>query len=231
MGHSGDVLLADEVTRQVLCSQIYIRPGNTWLHCVFKLYLKRNGMKTVVLTLALVKLAACKFSPERYHLSERLMASKHLRLGHNELPRLHSERALVHRGSLSPMARFAERWFRGQEPLTVSVIGGSVCVGHGCVNCSRAPDFFNTWSRRVYDALVEHRPGNASMKYRNGAIPSTGSAYFSSCLDYRVPEDTSIVFLEFAINGGGLAGIEGVVRKLLSRSQPPALVLVDWYQY
>jgi len=119
----------------------------------------------------------------------------------------------------------------------VAALGGSVTVGHKCSTCWGHPSFNGTYSRLVFDALVAARPHGASspLAYSNGAVPSTGPPFFASCLAYRCPEEAALVLLEFAVNGvdsqASLAGAEGVVRQLLARRQPPAIVFVDWFAH
>jgi len=175
---------------------------------------------------------ATAFDAERFRLAEALRASKHLRHDSlHALSRLHLERAFVHSGSLLSLSRFADRWKNTADRLTVGVVGGSVSVGNGCDECARAPNFTKTWTRRFFEAVEELRPGGHPMAYRNGAIPSTGAPFFASCLDYRVPADADLVLLEFAMNGGDMAGVEGVVRGLMARPKPPCILFMDWYQY
>ncbi len=89
----------------------------------------------------------------------------------------------------------------------------------------------------MFESLVATAPAGASLRYVNGAVPSTGPPFFAACLEYRVPADAALVLLEFTVNGlnsqASLAGMEGTVRRLLQRGNgsavPPALLLVDWF--
>ena len=127
------------------------------------------------------------------------------------------------------------RKLEGGEPLTVGALGGSVTVGHKCApGCSGAPSYTNTFSRLVFDALAALSP-LVNHSYINGGVPATAAPFFAACLQYRVPPDADLVLLEFATNGiddaDTLAGVEGVVRRLLHRPHPPALLLVDWNRH
>lgn len=166
----------------------------------------------------------------------RLAVAAALPQANYTLPPELAERALVHHGNPAPLRAFLGRWAAGEE-LTVAVLGGSVTVGHKCSACEGHPSFNGTYSRRVFDALVAARPPGASIPlvYSNGAVPSTGPPFFASCLAYRCPPEASLVLLEFAVNGvdsqASLAGAEGVVRQLLARKDPPALIFVDWFSH
>lgn len=68
----------------------------------------------------------------------------------------------------------------------------------------------------------------------NGAVGATGSDFFASCWDIRIPTDVDLVVVEVSINDGGKNAfinkdLTQVLRSLMSLPDPPAILLLDVY--
>lgn len=79
--------------------------------------------------------------------------------------------------------------------------------------------------------LTEMYPG-ADVTIINGAIPATGSDYFSFCFPLHIPsDDVDIVFVELGVNDEALmehsTNMDNLIRGLLELPQNPAVILLE----
>jgi len=131
---------------------------------------------------------------------------------------------------------------RASRSTTVSAVGGSITHGHGA-GPGAQPDHGGTdlshghpgWSRLAFDYVQEAWPGNHT--YTNGAVPATGSDFFSLCVERHVHRESDVVFMEFSVNdaGGADAGVlqqqELVIRRLRRMLPDAALVFVHFWNH
>jgi len=95
------------------------------------------------------------------------------------------------------------------------------------------PELLTRWLRRKWP--------RASIRLENGAIGATGSSFFALCAETRLPARPDLVVLEHALNDGEQrAATDGdslqsralvyevLVRRLLARPHPPALLFLNW---
>lgn len=130
------------------------------------------------------------------------------------------------------------------QPITISAIGGSITHGHGAGSASQPlhgdPNLLHghpgSWSRIVFDYVQGAWP-NAKHTYSNGAVPATGSDFFSLCVERQVPQSADIVFMEFSVNDAGgmnsqvLQQQEMIVRRLRSILPNASLVFVNFWTH
>ena len=149
------------------------------------------------------------------------------------LPRELLQRGVQYRGG-DGLLRLATKLARGQ-PISVGIVGGSVSVGHG------ARSNRESWSGLMFDAIAARFP-NPRHRYLNGAVGACGSSYFEACVDWHVPMDADVVFLEFAVNDGvprsgdlfplpEVKTLERLVRKLLAFKSSPAVVVFNFFSW
>lgn len=68
----------------------------------------------------------------------------------------------------------------------------------------------------MFDFVKDAWP-HINHEYVNGAIPASGTSYFSQCLQYQLPEKADLVLIEFAVNDAGTDG-SGAPFELLVRN-------------
>ena len=148
------------------------------------------------------------------------------------LPRELLQRGVQYRGG-DGLPRLATNLARG-PPISVGVVGGSVSVGHGARSNREA------WSGLMFDAIAARFP-NPRHRYLNGAVGASGSSYFEACVDWHVPVDADIVFLEHAVNDlfprsgdpfprPEVKIVERLVRKLMAFKNAPVIVIMNFFR-
>ncbi|KAL7424571.1 hypothetical protein Q5752_000255 [Cryptotrichosporon argae] len=155
----------------------------------------------------------------------------------DEFGRADVERAVAFAGSNVRLRRVLAKMRTG-KPFTVAVIGGSVSRGHG-LGAADYQDSPANMHHLVFSHLNATFPaprgsviGAASDGQRNafvnGALPATGSDYYSYCFHEHVPPEPDLVLLELAINDEYLVArgptYERLVRALLDLPSRPAVL-------
>ncbi|KIK93684.1 hypothetical protein PAXRUDRAFT_828723 [Paxillus rubicundulus Ve08.2h10] len=134
----------------------------------------------------------------------------------------------LHLGSGGRVHRVIHKALLGQ-PVTMSVLGGSVSACHGAGDDPLSPicypsSFFQWWS-----SVFPH----PASELTNGAMRRTNSGYFAFCNAHHVPEHTDLVILEFDVDDPGdqrgMENFELLVRSLLDRPDQPAVVILGHF--
>lgn len=96
------------------------------------------------------------------------------------------------------------------------------------------------WPTWIHGPLVAAFGPEAASRINvvNAGVPGVTSAWFAACHRVRVPSDTDVVFLEFAVNDEPAPDLdrparrvhERLVRKLLKYPNRPAVVTYNHYQ-
>jgi hypothetical protein len=101
------------------------------------------------------------------------------------------------------MARYATQTLVvAGKPITVALLGGSVSEGGEVYFKRRSDSFFGQLTAWINETFPHPKH-----KFHNGALPATGSTFFSVCTQARVKySDLDIVILEFDINDSNPTG-------------------------
>ncbi|KAI0795708.1 hypothetical protein C8Q75DRAFT_747109 [Abortiporus biennis] len=133
-----------------------------------------------------------------------------------------------HQGSGARVQRVLSRALAGQ-PVTISVIGGSVSACHGAGDDPLSP---TCWPSRFFNWWNEVFPHPAS-ELTNGAMRRTNSAYFSFCNAHHVPDVTDLVIVELDVDDEAdpstMENFELLIRSLLLRPDQPAVVILGHF--
>lgn len=78
------------------------------------------------------------------------------------------------------------------KPTKIGILGGSVSKGHGVRDAEN-------WIAQLREAWKKLFP-NSETTLINGAVPATGSDYFSMCFGLHIDEDVDLVIVELFIN-------------------------------
>lgn len=136
-----------------------------------------------------------------------------------EYGRHNLQRSRGFEGTNSRLKRVLKKAASGQ-PINIGVLGGSVTHGHGAVHPELWTDIFFSW----WNATYPHEEN----VFVNGAVPATGTEYFSVCALEHIDENVDLVIIELAINDlrGEYSAIsyEWLVRHLLELPNKPAIV-------
>ena len=145
------------------------------------------------------------------------------------------------------------------EPITMAAIGSSNVVRGGCPALDRPwrmgdpkcayPKYTNRsaddgtskgWLLQAYEAMQRTWP-HPNHRLVNRALMATGPAGFEGCLNRFIPHDADIALLGFAdvCNAGSLPlhnstfglQLEGLVRELAARADPPAIVFFNFHKF
>lgn len=101
-------------------------------------------------------------------------------------------KARTYEGSNARFRRVLRKALAG-EPILIGVLGGSVTKGHGLTNPNQ------NWTFKLLDQLRKLLP-MSEIELVNGAVPATGTDYFSMCFQVHIPQDVDIVIIELSIN-------------------------------
>ncbi|KAH9034767.1 hypothetical protein EDB85DRAFT_1863703 [Lactarius pseudohatsudake] len=134
----------------------------------------------------------------------------------------------LHLGSGARVQQVIHKALLGQ-PVTISVIGGSISSCHGAgddpISSDCYPSRFFTWWNSIF-------PHPAS-ELTNGAIRHTNSEYFSFCSAHHLPDYTDLVILELDTDDKAdrqtLDNFELLVRSILLRPDSPAVVVLGHF--
>lgn len=132
-------------------------------------------------------------------------------------------KARTYEGSNARFRRVLRKALAGQ-PILVGVLGGSVTKGHGLTN----PD--QNWTFKLLDQLRMLLP-MSEIELVNGAVPATGTDYFSMCFQVHIPEDVDLVIIELSINDQRIEpnaiAYEWLLRGLLNLPKRPAILNIQ----
>ncbi|KAI0319738.1 hypothetical protein OF83DRAFT_1169956 [Amylostereum chailletii] len=134
----------------------------------------------------------------------------------------------LHLGSGARVQKVIHKALLGQ-PVTVSVIGGSVSACHGAgddpISSDCYPSRFFDWWNTVF-------PHPAS-ELTNGAMRRTNSEYFSFCNAHHLPDYADLVIIELDTDDkpdrSTLDNFELLVRSILLRPDSPAVVILGHF--
>ncbi|QRV91601.1 GDSL-like lipase/acylhydrolase family protein [Ceratobasidium sp. AG-Ba] len=136
-----------------------------------------------------------------------------------EYGRHNLERSRGYEGTNARLKRILQKAASG-KPINIGVLGGSVTHGHGAAEGQRWTDLFFGWWNATYPH--EHNV------FVNGAVPATGSEYFSVCALEHIDEEVDLVIIEMAINDlrgeDSAKTYEWLMRLLLSQTNRPAII-------
>ncbi|GHJ85051.1 hypothetical protein NliqN6_1453 [Naganishia liquefaciens] len=179
-----------------------------------------------------------------------------------EYGRANLRMARSYEGSHARLKQVIRKALRGQE-LVLSTIGGSgafpgfgprsfsfcgpfraadtydtlpmlpVTNGHGVSTDEIWFSRFGEWFEGFMQPRSKERIGYVKV---NGAVPATGSDYFSFCSSLHIPHNSSLIVVELSINDEYLpaehtANMENLLRGLLELPHRPAVVLVQALEF
>ncbi|KAF8480602.1 hypothetical protein JB92DRAFT_3040853 [Gautieria morchelliformis] len=128
-------------------------------------------------------------------------------------------RSRVYEGANARFRRVIANALAG-KPTKIGVLGGSVTKGHGVSHTE-------SWTTIFLDSWNKLFP-KSKTTFINGAVPATGSDYFSMCFGEHIDEDVDLVIVELLINdqrleSNALAN-EWLLRGLLGLPKNPAVI-------
>lgn len=89
---------------------------------------------------------------------------------------------------------------------------------------------FEGWFFKIAEWFPKAFP-SSTFSSMNGAVPATGSDYYSYCFPLHIPHDTDLVFVELGVNDEALIehydNMENLLRGLLAMEKQPAVILVE----
>ncbi|KAF8742138.1 hypothetical protein RHS02_03529, partial [Rhizoctonia solani] len=136
-----------------------------------------------------------------------------------EYGRHNLQRSRGFEGTNSRLKRVLRKAASG-EPINIGVIGGSVTHGHAVVHPELWTDIFFEWWNQTY-------PHEKNV-FVNGAVPATGTEYFSVCALEHIDENVDLVIIEMAINDlrneAAAMTYEWLLRFLLQLPNKPAII-------
>ncbi|EJD40577.1 hypothetical protein AURDEDRAFT_186962 [Auricularia subglabra TFB-10046 SS5] len=128
-------------------------------------------------------------------------------------------RSRAYEGSNARLKRVLRDAQRGR-PVTIAVLGGSVTNGHGVTPSETWVHHFTAWWNATFPA--------SAMTLQNGAVPATGSDYFSMCFHQHISRHPDLVLTELAVNDqrieSNTEAFEWLMRALLELETRPAIV-------
>jgi len=80
------------------------------------------------------------------------------------------------------------------KPTKIGILGGSVTKGHGLMRNN-----LENWTIKYLEAWKRLFPKSETTLI-NGAVPATGSDYYSMCFGEHIDEDVDLVIVELMIN-------------------------------
>lgn len=132
-------------------------------------------------------------------------------------------RSRVYEGSNSRFRRVLRKALSGKA-IKIGVLGGSVTKGHGLTNHA------HNWTAKLLNQLSKLLP-MTQIELVNGAVPATGSDYYSMCFGEHIPEDVDIVIIELAVNDqrieSNAIAYEWLLRGLLDLPNRPAVLNIQ----
>ncbi|KAG6819962.1 hypothetical protein H0H93_007042 [Arthromyces matolae] len=134
----------------------------------------------------------------------------------------------MHAGSGERIQRVINRALAGQ-PVTISIIGGSVSACHGAGDDPIAPNCYPARFFEWWNSVFPH----PATELTNGAMRRTNSGYFGFCSAHHIPDITDIVIIELdsddTTDHDMLENFETLVRSILIRPDSPAVLLLGHF--
>ncbi|KAL4269320.1 Cap64p [Pleurotus pulmonarius] len=134
----------------------------------------------------------------------------------------------MHLGSGARIQRVLQRALSGQ-PVTISVIGGSISACHGAGDDPISPKCYPTLFFNWWNSIFPH----PATELTNGAVRRTNSHYFGYCHAQHIPDVTDLVIIELDTDDTpdreSMEHFEVLVRSILLRPDQPAVVLLGHF--
>ncbi|KAI0267349.1 hypothetical protein BC834DRAFT_822480 [Gloeopeniophorella convolvens] len=132
----------------------------------------------------------------------------------------------LHLGSGARVQQVVHKALLGQ-PVTISIIGGSISSCHGAGDDPIAPDCYPSRFFAWWNSVFPH----PASELTNGAIRRTNSEYFSFCSAHHLPDYTDLVIIELDSDDkpATLDNFELLVRSILLRPDAPAVIILGHF--
>ncbi|KAG6871862.1 hypothetical protein C0995_015649 [Termitomyces sp. Mi166 len=135
---------------------------------------------------------------------------------------------VMHAGSGERIHRLINRALAGQ-PVTISIIGGSVSACHGAGDDPVAPSCYPARFFQWWNSIFPH----PATELTNGAMRRTNSGYFGYCSTHHIPDATDLVIIELdsddTTDPDMLENFETLIRSLLLLPSTPAVLLLGHF--
>ncbi|KAF8901539.1 hypothetical protein CPB85DRAFT_1417603 [Mucidula mucida] len=134
----------------------------------------------------------------------------------------------LHLGSSARVSRVINRALAGQ-PVTISVLGGSVSACHGAGDDPISPRCYPSRFFQWWNSVFPH----PASELTNGAMRRSNSAYYGYCSMHHVPDMTDLVIVELDSDDDPsnemMEHFEVLIRSLLIRPDQPAVILLGHF--
>ncbi|EPQ50771.1 CAP64-like protein [Gloeophyllum trabeum ATCC 11539] len=134
----------------------------------------------------------------------------------------------LHLGSGARIQRIVRRAMTGQ-PMTVSVIGGSVSACHGAGDDPLAPRCYPSRFFQWWNSIFPH----PASELTNGAMRRTNSDYFGYCNGHHIPDNVDLIIIELdvddAVTEQSFENFELLVRSILMRPDQPGIIILGHF--
>ncbi|KAJ7163359.1 hypothetical protein C8R46DRAFT_1103126 [Mycena filopes] len=134
----------------------------------------------------------------------------------------------LHMGSSARIQRVLNKALSGQ-PVTISILGGSVSACHGAGDDPISPKCYPSRFFEWWNSVFPH----PASELTNGAMRRTNSEYFGFCSTHHIPDVTDLVIIELDVDDHAdketLENFEILVRSILIRPDEPAVLLLGHF--
>ncbi|KAG5651156.1 hypothetical protein H0H81_009648 [Sphagnurus paluster] len=135
----------------------------------------------------------------------------------------------MHIGSSERIQRVLQRALAGQ-PVTISILGGSVSACHGAGDDPVSPKCYPSRFFEWWNSVFPH----PATELTNGAMRRTNSGYFGYCNAHHIPDVTDLVIIELDSEDSNgdpdmMENFETLVRSILIRPDHPAVLLLGHF--
>ncbi|GLB39637.1 putative capsular associated protein [Lyophyllum shimeji] len=134
----------------------------------------------------------------------------------------------MHLGSGERIQRVLHRALAGQ-PVTISILGGSVSACHGAGDDPVAPNCYPSLFFQWWNSVFP----NPATELTNGAMRRTNSGYFGYCSAHHIPDVTDLVIIELDSDDTPdpdmMENFETLIRSILIRPDQPAVLLLGHF--
>jgi len=131
-------------------------------------------------------------------------------------------------GSGARIQRLLQKALAGQ-PVTISVIGGSVSACHGSGDDPISPKCYPSKLFQWWNTIFP----NPASELTNGAMRRTNSGYYGFCSAHHLPDQTDLVILELDTDdppdSSTVDSFELLVRSILLRPDSPAILVLGHF--